>query len=234
MSETGPAILDVRDLVKSYELGRVAVEVLKGVSFRVERGEFVSVMGPSGSGKSTLMNILGCLDTPSAGSYALDGTRVEMFSHDQLADVRNKKIGFVFQTFNLLPRFTALKNVELPLTYFGLGRRERLRRAETALAAVELTHRIDHRPNELSGGERQRVAIARALVNEPALLLADEPTGNLDSRVGQEIIRLFQGLNRDRGLTIVMVTHDREVAGSADRILHIRDGVIHSDERIAA
>jgi len=224
-------IVDVRSLTKTYDLGRVRIEVLKGITLAMGAGEFVAVMGPSGSGKSTLMNIVGCLDGPTAGTYALAGIRVETFTPDQLAEVRNKKIGFVFQTFNLLPRFTALKNVELPLTYYGMARRERRERAFRALEAVELGPRAEHKPNELSGGERQRVAIARALVNEPAILLADEPTGNLDSRVGQEIIRLFQRLNRERGLTIVMVTHDRGVAEAAGRILHLLDGVIHREER---
>jgi len=196
---------------------------------QVEQGEFVAVVGPSGSGKSTLMNIIGCLDTPSAGSYLLDGTQVSSLRDDALAAIRNRKIGFVFQTFNLLPRQTALENVALPLLYAGMGRRERTRHASEALARVELDKRGGHRPSELSGGERQRVAIARALVNRPAIVLADEPTGNLDQKVGREITALFERLNAEEGVTLVMVTHDPAVADLARRQVRIIDGAIVSD-----
>jgi putative ABC transport system ATP-binding protein len=222
-------IIQVRDLEKTYWMGEIAVPALRGVSFEIEPGEFAAVMGPSGSGKSTLMNLLGCLDTPSAGGYLLDGTPVERLGKEQLAAVRNRKIGFVFQTFNLLPRGTALNNVELPLVYRGrLGGQERRERAAAALEAVGLGDRMQHRPRELSGGQQQRVAIARALVAEPSLLLADEPTGNLDSQSSGEIMEIFEALNAG-GLTIVMVTHEHDIAAHARRVLTIHDGLLASD-----
>jgi putative ABC transport system ATP-binding protein len=222
-------ILQIRDLEKTYQMGVIPVPALRGVSFEVEQGEFVAVMGPSGSGKSTLMNLLGCLDTPSAGRYLLDGMPVERLDKERLAAVRNRKIGFVFQTFNLLPRGTALDNVELPLLYRGrLGSAERRERAAAALEAVGLADRMQHRPRELSGGQQQRVAIARALVAEPALLLADEPTGNLDSQSSTEIMEIFEALNA-RNLTILMVTHEQDIAAHARRLLTIRDGLLASD-----
>ncbi|MFL5578149.1 MAG: ABC transporter ATP-binding protein [Gemmatimonadaceae bacterium] len=227
-----PPVIRVRDLRREYELGGERVLALRGVSVTVERNEYVAIMGPSGSGKSTLMNVLGCLDTPTAGDYWLDGQLVSRMSDAELARVRNEEIGFVFQTFNLLPRASALHNVELPLVYAGLPGDVRRRRAAEALERVQLAHRMDHRPNELSGGQRQRVAIARALVTEPALLLADEPTGNLDSQTGEEILALFERLHGD-GQTIVVVTHEPDVAAHAGRRLVLRDGVIASDERTA-
>ena len=227
-------IIQVRDLAKTYQMGDIAVEALRGVSFAIRRGEFVAIMGPSGSGKSTLMNLIGCLDTPTAGSYVLDGLPVEQLDKDQLAAVRNRKIGFIFQMFNLLARSTALENVELPLIYSGaLSRAERQERAAAALEAVGLADRMEHRPRELSGGQQQRVAIARALVTGPALLLADEPTGNLDSHSSHEVMALFSELNR-QGITIVVVTHEADVAGYARRVLTIRDGLLASDTARAA
>ncbi|MFN2174363.1 MAG: ABC transporter ATP-binding protein [Anaerolineales bacterium] len=209
-------------------MGEIVVHSLSGLSINIERGEIVSIMGPSGSGKSTLMNIIGCLDRPTSGEYYLDGERVSDLKDDQLALIRNQKVGFVFQTFNLLPRATALSNVELPLRY-GSNRNNRRKRAEAALEAVGLADRIQHRPNELSGGQQQRVAIARALVNEPAIILADEPTGNLDTTSGDEIMELLLSLNRDLGTTLVIVTHDPEIAGKTNRIIHILDGVVEVD-----
>ena len=223
-------LIDVKDITKIYEMGDVQVHALRGVSFTVEPGEFIGIMGPSGSGKSTLMDILGCLATPTAGEYYLEGEEVGQLSDNRLADIRNKKIGFVFQSFNLLPRTSALHNVELPLIYSGLGRKERKRRAFESLEAVGLADRVDHKSTELSGGQVQRVAIARALVNSPSLVFADEPTGNLDTRSGAEILAIFDRLN-DEGNTIIMVTHEPEVAEHAHRVLHIRDGLIERDER---
>jgi putative ABC transport system ATP-binding protein len=222
MSET---VISAQELTKVYKLGEMEVHALRGLSMEVQRGEVVAIMGPSGSGKSTLMNILGCLDRPTSGEYSLDGVEVSGMDDDQLADVRNHKIGFVFQSFNLLSRQTALSNVELPLRYSGTGN-GRKEKARAALEAVGLSDRINHRPYELSGGQQQRVAIARALVNEPAMIMADEPTGNLDSKVGQEIIDLLLSLNRERRTTLVIVTHDPKVATQAQRIIRVRDGVV--------
>jgi putative ABC transport system ATP-binding protein len=224
------AVIEARDIEREFVMGGDTVHALSRVSFRIDPGEFVAIVGPSGSGKTTLMNVLGCLDTPTRGSYLLDGEEVSTLSDDELSRVRNEKIGFVFQTFNLLPRSTALDNVALPLVYAGLGRRDRREAARRALGRVELSDRTAHRPPELSGGQRQRVAVARALVNDPKLLLADEPTGNLDQRTGAEIVRLFEGLNLD-GMTIILVTHDPEVARHARRQIRIVDGGIVADER---
>lgn len=223
-------IIEAEDLWKTYQLGKQEVRALRGVSFRIARNEFVAIMGPSGSGKSTLMNLIGCLDTPSEGKYYLNGKLVSTMSENELAYIRNREIGFIFQVFNLLPRATTFHNVELPLIYKGTGGREREEKTLIALEMVEILHRKDHRPSELSGGERQRVAIARALVNEPTLLLADEPTGNLDSKTGQEILRLFHKIH-SKGNTIIMVTHDQEIALQAQRIIHIRDGKIEREEK---
>ena len=233
MEPRDDGVIRAEDLKKIYLLERQEVRALQGVSFTVRRNEFMSIMGPSGSGKSTLMNILGCLDTPSAGSYFLNGKRVSAMTENELARIRNREIGFVFQVFNLLPRATAFHNVELPLIYRGTKKKDREEKARRALAMVEMSERMTHRPNELSGGERQRVAIARALVNEPSLLLADEPTGNLDSKTGQEILKLFRKLH-DQGNTIILVTHDKDVALQTERIISIRDGRIEKDERKGA
>ncbi len=227
------SLIETHELWKTYQMGAEAIDALRGVSLRIERGEFVAVMGPSGSGKSTLMNLIGCLDTPTRGDYYLNGKLVSQMSDDELARIRNKEIGFVFQTFNLLPRATALHNVELPLIYAGVPARERAERARRALERVELGDRLRHRPNELSGGQRQRVAIARALVNDPSILLADEPTGNLDSKTGQEIMAIFRRLH-EAGHTIVLVTHEAEIAAHAERVIHLRDGQIEADIRRAA
>jgi putative ABC transport system ATP-binding protein len=225
-------IIKTDDLWKTYDMGEaIAVHALCGVSFEIGRGEYVAIMGPSGSGKSTLMNLIGCLDTPTEGKYWLNGNLVSELSDDELAYIRNKEIGFVFQTFNLLARASALHNVELPLIYSGIAAEERLARAEDALRKVELADRMHHKPNELSGGQRQRVAVARALVNNPSIILADEPTGNLDSGTGEEIMRLFDRLH-ESGNTIVLVTHEHDIAAHAHRILHIRDGKIDRDERV--
>jgi putative ABC transport system ATP-binding protein len=218
-------LIEMRELTRVYDLGPQQIFALRGVNLVIEPGEYVAIMGPSGSGKSTLMNVIGCLDTPSSGSYLLDGVPVETLNDDELAAIRNKKIGFVFQTFNLLARTTALQNVELPLVYAKVSRAERRQLAEEALAAVGLQDRMSHQPNELSGGQRQRVAIARALVNKPSLLLADEPTGNLDSQTGREILDLFQDLH-SRGNSIIMVTHEDDVAREAKRVITIRDGKV--------
>ena len=218
-------LIEMHDLARVYQLGPQEIYALRGVDLEIQRGEYVAIMGPSGSGKSTLMNIIGCLDTPTAGRYLLDGVGVESMNEDELAAIRNKKIGFVFQTFNLLARTSALQNVELPLIYAKIPRVERRQLAEEALVSVGLGDRMSHQPNELSGGQRQRVAIARALVNKPSLLLADEPTGNLDSQTGREILDLFHDLH-SRGNSIIMVTHEDEVAKEAKRVIHIKDGKI--------
>jgi len=225
------SLIETDDLWKTYVMGSEEIHALRGVSIQIERGEYVAIMGPSGSGKSTLMNLIGCLDTPSRGVYLLNGKRVSDMNDNELARIRNEEIGFVFQTFNLLPRATALHNVELPLVYAGVSARDRQVRARAALDKVELSSRMTHRPNELSGGQRQRVAIARALVNNPSILLADEPTGNLDSKTGAEIMAIFARLH-DAGNTIILVTHEADVAAFAHRILHLRDGRVEKDVRL--
>jgi putative ABC transport system ATP-binding protein len=225
-------VIDAQDLTKIYQMGDVQVHALRGASLQVRRGELVAIMGPSGSGKSTMMNILGCLDQPTSGEYYLEGVEVDQLDDNQLAQIRGKKIGFVFQTFNLLPRTTALSNVELPLVYSGVGGRERHERVLAALEAVGLGDRLHHRPNELSGGQQQRVAIARALVNDPSIILADEPTGNLDSKSGAEIMAIFQQLNAEQGITIIFVTHEPEIAQHTRRIVRIADGRIVDDRPV--
>jgi putative ABC transport system ATP-binding protein len=227
------ALIETRDLWKTYTMGSEEIHALRGVSIEIDRGEYVAIMGPSGSGKSTLMNLIGCLDTPTKGSYLLNGRQVSQMNDNELARIRNEEIGFVFQTFNLLPRATALQNVELPLVYAGVRGADRGARARAALSKVELTSRMSHRPNELSGGQRQRVAIARALVNNPSILLADEPTGNLDSKTGTEIMALFDRLH-EAGNTIILVTHEADIAAHAHRSLHLRDGQIEKDVKRAA
>src|SRR5687767_11593743 len=233
MAHDSMALIETQDLWKTYLMGGEEIHALRGVTTSIERGQYVAIMGPSGSGKSTLMNLIGCLDTPSKGSYLLNGQEVARMNDNELARIRNEEIGFVFQTFNLLPRATALHNVELPLVYAGVPAAARQARAKAALARVELTSRMTHRPNELSGGQRQRVAIARALVNNPSILLADEPTGNLDSKTGHEIMSLFERLHK-AGNTIVLVTHEADVAAFAYRIIHIRDGRVEKDVSQAA
>jgi putative ABC transport system ATP-binding protein len=222
------ALIETRDLWKTYVMGDEEIHALKGVSIAIERGEYVAIMGPSGSGKSTLMNLIGCLDTPSKGTYLLNEKEVSQMNDNELARIRNEEIGFVFQTFNLLPRATALHNVELPLVYAGMSKKARLEQAKAAIEKVELTHRMTHKPNELSGGQRQRVAIARALVNNPSILLADEPTGNLDSKTGIEIMALFARLHQG-GNTIIVVTHEADIAAYAHRVIAIRDGQVERD-----
>lgn len=219
-------VVDAQDLTKVFTMGDVEVHALRGLSIQIERGEVVSIMGPSGSGKSTLMNILGCLDRPTSGDYCLDGESVANLKDEQLAEIRSRKVGFVFQSFNLLPRSTALANVELPLRYGPPNGRKRRELAKEALVDVGLGDRITHRPNELSGGQQQRVAIARALVNNPAIVMADEPTGNLDSKSGDEIMDLLLKLNHERGATLIIVTHDPEIAEQTQRVIHIRDGIV--------
>jgi putative ABC transport system ATP-binding protein len=221
-------IIRIRDLTRQYDMGGETIHALRGISLEIRRNEYVAIMGPSGSGKSTMMNMLGCLDTPSGGEYWLNGQEVSRLSDDALARVRNKEIGFVFQTFNLLPRASALHNVELPLVYSGTSAKDRRERAVAALTRVGLANRMDHRPNELSGGQRQRVAIARALVNEPSILLADEPTGNLDSTTSEEIMRVFAELHA-QGQTVLMVTHEADIAAHAERVVVLRDGRVESD-----
>ncbi len=225
------AVIEIKEVKKIYKMGDVEVPALNGISLQVESGEIVAITGPSGSGKSTLMNIIGCLDTPTSGTYILDGVDVSKLSDDQQAVIRNKKIGFVFQTFNLLPRTRALDQVELPMVYAGAP--DRKQRALAALESVGLADRVHHRPNELSGGQQQRVAIARALVNDPSIILADEPTGNLDSKAGREVMSIFQRLNRERGITVILVTHEPAIAAHTRRIIHIRDGFIVDDEPVA-
>src|SRR5690554_1730474 len=223
------AVIEITDLTKVYQMGQTEVRALAGVSFDILENEYIAIMGPSGSGKSTLMNMIGCLDTPTSGEYILNGNKVSQMDDSELAEVRNREIGFVFQTFNLLPRTSCLANVELPLIYAGVKSAERKERAKEVLTKVGLGDRIDHKPNELSGGQRQRVAIARALVNGPSIILADEPTGNLDSKTGDEIMHLFEELHR-QGNTIIVVTHENEIAEHARRIVRLRDGVIETDD----
>jgi len=225
------ALIRTSDLWKTYVMGDEEIHALRGVSFEIKRNEYVAIIGPSGSGKSTLMNLIGCLDTPSRGDYWLNGKLVSAMDDDELAHIRNKEIGFVFQTFNLLPRATALHNVELPLIYSGIPASDRIERAKRALDAVELSNRMTHKPNELSGGQRQRVAIARALVNNPSIILADEPTGNLDSKTSEEIMQLFEHLH-EQGNTIILVTHEHDIAAHAHRVVSILDGQISKDERL--
>jgi putative ABC transport system ATP-binding protein len=219
-------VIEVKDVRKTYQMGLVEVHALAGISFNISRGEVVAIMGPSGAGKSTVMNILGCLDRPSSGEYILDGEQVATLNDDQLADIRNRKVGFVFQSFMLLPRQSALANVELPMRYAGVEGKERRERARQSLEAVGLGDRMHHRPTELSGGQQQRVAVARALVNDPAIIMADEPTGNLDSKSGKEIMELLQNLNRERGTTVILITHDPKISEQAQRIIQLKDGLL--------
>jgi putative ABC transport system ATP-binding protein len=228
------ALIELDEICKVYQMGEIEVHALRGVSLSVERGEIIAIVGASGSGKSTLMNVVGCLDQPTSGTYRLDGQDVGRLNDDRLAEIRNRQIGFVFQTFNLLPRTNALQNVMLPMIYDGVGPVERRERAQQALAAVGLADRLRHAPSELSGGQQQRVAIARALVNEPSILLADEPTGNLDSTSGAEVMALLQALNHERGITVALVTHDPEIARQTSRIIHLHDGRITHEEEVAS
>lgn len=221
-------VIEIKNIIRDFKLGQEVVHVLKGIDLDIKTGEYVAIMGPSGSGKSTLMNLLGCLDTPTAGSYNLNGNDVSQMTDDELAEIRNTEIGFVFQTFNLLPRTTALENVALPMIYAGASKKQRQERASEVLTNVGLTDRMDHKPNQLSGGQRQRVAIGRALVNKPSIILADEPTGNLDSKTGLEIMALFDEIHA-AGNTVIMVTHEEEIAAHAKRIIRLRDGIIESD-----
>jgi putative ABC transport system ATP-binding protein len=223
-------IIKIRNIIRDFKLGQETVHVLKGIDLDIEKGEYLAIMGPSGSGKSTLMNLLGCLDTPTSGSYILNGKDVSQMEDDELAEIRNKEIGFVFQTFNLLPRTTALDNVALPMVYAGFSKKDRTIRAQEVLTNVGLADRMDHRPNQLSGGQRQRVAVGRALVNKPSIILADEPTGNLDSKTGIEILQLFDEIHK-AGNTVIVVTHEEEVAERAHRVIRLRDGEIESDTR---
>lgn len=223
-------VIEVRNIIRDFKLGSETVHVLKGIDLDIKKGDYIAFMGPSGSGKSTLMNLLGCLDTPTAGSYKLNGTDVSSLSDDQLADIRNTEIGFVFQTFNLLPRTTALDNVALPMIYAGKSKKDRKARAEEVLTSVGLADRMDHQPNQLSGGQRQRVAVGRALVNNPSIILADEPTGNLDSKTGVEIMALFDKIHAD-GNTVILVTHEEDIAEHAHRVIRLRDGIVESDIR---
>lgn len=224
------SVIKIRNITRDFHLGQEIVKVLKGIDIDIEKGEYVAFMGPSGSGKSTLMNLLGCLDTPTSGSYILNGKDVSKMTDDELAEIRNKEIGFVFQTFNLLPRTTALDNVALPMVYAGATKKERTARAEKVLTDVGLADRMDHKPNQLSGGQRQRVAVGRALVNHPSIILADEPTGNLDSKTSVEIMNLFDDIHK-AGNTVILVTHEEDIAEHAHRIIRLRDGVVESDER---
>ncbi|TPN85416.1 ABC transporter ATP-binding protein [Aquimarina algicola] len=223
-------VIEIRGIIRNFQLGQETVYVLKGIDLDIARGEYVAIMGPSGSGKSTLMNLLGCLDTPTSGSYILNGNDVSKMTDNELADIRNKEIGFVFQTFNLLPRTTALDNVALPMVYAGISKKDRVVRAEEVLTDVGLSDRMDHKPNQLSGGQRQRVAVGRALVNKPSIILADEPTGNLDSKTSLEIMQLFDEIHA-AGNTVILVTHEEEVADHAHRVIRLRDGMIESDVR---
>ncbi len=223
-------VIEIRGIIRNFQLGQETVHVLKGIDLDIERGEYLAIMGPSGSGKSTLMNLLGCLDTPTAGSYNLNGNDVSMMTDNELAEIRNREIGFVFQTFNLLPRTTALDNVALPMIYAGTSKKDRITRAEEVLTDVGLADRMDHKPNQLSGGQRQRVAVGRALVNKPSIILADEPTGNLDSKTSLEIMQLFDEIHAS-GNTVILVTHEEEVATHAHRVIRLRDGMIESDIR---
>lgn len=223
-------VIKIRNITRDFPLGNEVVKVLKGIDLDIERGEYVALMGPSGSGKSTLMNLLGCLDTPTSGSYELNGKDVSNMTDDELAEIRNKEIGFVFQTFNLLPRTTALENVALPMVYAGASKSERTERAKQVLTDVGLADRMDHKPNQLSGGQRQRVAVGRALVNKPSIILADEPTGNLDSKTSEEIMNLFNEIHK-AGNTVILVTHEEDIAENAHRIIRLRDGIVESDTK---
>src|SRR5690554_1458144 len=225
-------IINIKNITRDFPMGNSVVKVLKGIDLEIERGEYVALMGPSGSGKSTLMNLLGCLDTPTSGSYELNGKDVSNMSDDELAEIRNKEIGFVFQTFNLLPRTTALENVALPMVYAGISKKDRTERAKEVLTQVGLADRMDHKPNQLSGGQRQRVAVGRALVNSPSIILADEPTGNLDSKTSVEIMNLFNKIHQ-AGNTVILVTHEEDIAENAHRIIRLRDGMVESDTKKA-